>query len=360
MMSSVRPHRTLPPCLRSPSSSSLGVLSRFNPWETCPGSSVMCSLNVYLGCSYDCHYCYARSYMRRFIPEFEKARPKKDFLRRLRTSIRRFSKSLRIPVSISNSTDPYQPIEAIYGHTRYSLIELGSRGFPILLITKSTMFIRDLDLLRKLNLVLSVTVTGIDHRRVSLLEPAAPPPETRLKALKMASREGVKVVVRIDPLIPGWNAEERELDLLFGKLSGIKALQVVSSTVKLRRDFTSRLRGLIRAESGWRAEVLREILNQLGRFKIRHRGYLVASLKERMEILRVVKDLSEKHGLTYSFCMEPLDYPAPTCNGLHLLDGWDEIVEELKRSYEAMLFSSRRDYFERMLENLNAFSRKGP
>ena len=82
------------------------ILRPFDPWKgqlcTCPPKL---SLNPYTGCPHGCLYCYASSY----IPRFAECRPKVDLLKRLaRESSKIRPKTL---VALSNSSDPYPPLE---------------------------------------------------------------------------------------------------------------------------------------------------------------------------------------------------------------------------------------------------------
>jgi len=99
------------------------ILRAFDPWKselcTCPDKL---SLNPYTGCPHGCLYCYASSY----IPCFSSCRPKADLLRRLDREAARIGPGPF--VAISNSSDPYPPMEEDLGLTRQvSTVTLGKK-----------------------------------------------------------------------------------------------------------------------------------------------------------------------------------------------------------------------------------------
>jgi len=126
------------------------LIHPFDPWRsslcTCPPKY---SLNPYTGCQYGCRYCYITSY----IPRGFNPRPKKDFLRRLEREVASLEE--RLPIAISYSTDPYQPLEKIYGYTREALKILREYGVPTLITTKSTLVERDIDILMEMDTAVS-------------------------------------------------------------------------------------------------------------------------------------------------------------------------------------------------------------
>ena len=77
-------------------------------------------LNVYTGCDHQCVYCYAAGY------EPENANPKKNFEKLLckdLDDLETFDVP-PAPVHLSNSTDPFQPIEERFGHTKFALEQI--------------------------------------------------------------------------------------------------------------------------------------------------------------------------------------------------------------------------------------------
>ena len=117
-------------------------LRRFDPWK---GKFCTCrpkySLAPYTCCDHKCLYCY----ITRYIPQAFNCRPKQNFIRKLPRDLEKAD--INIPISISNSSDPYPTIEKELKITRKMLKILGEFDFRILLVTKSDLFLRDLDIL---------------------------------------------------------------------------------------------------------------------------------------------------------------------------------------------------------------------
>src|SRR5215212_5340247 len=112
------------------------------------------SLNPYRGCVHGCHYCYARAthpYLGLNADEdFEtKIVVKSNMPELLRQELARPSWT-RERVAIGTATDAYQPCEGRYRLTRACLEALRDFATPVSIVTKSTLVLRDLDLLAEL------------------------------------------------------------------------------------------------------------------------------------------------------------------------------------------------------------------
>ena len=203
----------------------------FDPWKsslcTCPPKY---SLNPYTGCGHRCLYCYATS----FIKNFYKPRPKKNFLKIVERELKKLPENSLI--SLSNSSDPYQPLESTYKYTRKFLELLAEKNYKILIITKSDLILRDLDLLKRLRCAVSITITS--KTLTSKLEPGAPSYEKRLQAIKALSEAGIPVSVRLDPIIHGLN-EKEILEILEEISPYVK--HITASTYKAKPDSLKRL-----------------------------------------------------------------------------------------------------------------------
>jgi DNA repair photolyase len=110
-------------------------------------------------------------------------------------------------VAIGTATDAYQPCEGRYRLTRRCLEALLERRNPIGVVTKSTLILRDLDLLADLARVADVrvwfTVTTLDPALWRSVEPGTPPPAQRLAVLRRLVEAGVPAGVLMAPVLPG-------------------------------------------------------------------------------------------------------------------------------------------------------------
>lgn len=168
------------------------------------------ALNPYLGCSHGCRYCYGPGYVADAeVRERwgEVVAVKENLPEVLESEAKRREKGV---VGVGTVCDAYQPLEAVYLLTRYSLKALLSAGFRVSVQTKSTLVLRDLDILTNYRERADVgfTITTLDRRKAALLEPYAPPPEQRLRALRVLSASGLKVWLFVGPIV---NSGDRKL-----------------------------------------------------------------------------------------------------------------------------------------------------
>jgi DNA repair photolyase len=176
------------------------------------------SINAYRGCEHGCIYCFARPThaYHDLSPglDFEtKLFAKPDAARLLRETLAKPGYK-PAPIAMGTNTDPYQPIEGRYRITRQILEVCLEVRHPVTITTKSNRVLRDLDLLAKMArhrlVAVGVSVTSLDPKLSSLLEPRASTPLKRLDALRELAVANVPVHVSIAPVIPSITDEFME------------------------------------------------------------------------------------------------------------------------------------------------------
>lgn len=264
------------------------VIRPFDPWKsdlcTCP---VKYSFNPYTGCSHHCLYCYAT-----YIPRFFSLREKKNLFRNLEKDLRELSENALI--SMSNSSDPYPPVEKEREITRTCLKIMKDYDVRVLVVTKSDIVVRDLDLLSEMPSAVSVTITGLDE-----LELNAPTTEGRIRAIREIKDWGIPAILRFDPVAPGLNDDR--LDIIDKSMPD----HVVTSTLKLRPDSMKRLRGIY-------PDLVRLYREKIG-------GYYYLSKDMRRNILKKVAEHCKQLGISCAFCREGFKFHAESCDGSHLI-----------------------------------------
>jgi len=203
---------------------------------------------------------------------------------------------VRLPVMLSDCTDPYQPLEREYKITRKCLEILAKNHFPLLIVTKSDMVTRDLDIFKLTPTVVSMTVTTLRKEVIELIEPYAPSPDRRLSALKKIGDEGIPTVLRIDPIIPTVNSDEEELGELVSKAAEFGVRQITASTMKPVRGFFSALRKVNPDVS--------ERLLKVYADGIWIAGYKYLATEERGRIMRRLGSIVLRYGLAFATCRE--------------------------------------------------------
>ncbi|MEJ7607965.1 MAG: radical SAM protein [Bryobacteraceae bacterium] len=177
------------------------------------------TINPYRGCEFGCKYCYAR-----YTHEFMELHLTEQFEREIfvkRFQPEAFRQELaRIPweesIAIGTATDPYQPAERRFGITR-SILEIFAtqQGRYFSITTKSSLVARDTQLIARIarrNVMhILVTCTTTDEKLARLLEPLAPSPELRFRAIRHLADAGVRVAVLANPVMPGITSSEENL-----------------------------------------------------------------------------------------------------------------------------------------------------
>lgn len=174
------------------------------------------SLNPYQGCEHGCIYCYARNshtywgydagldFETKLL--IKKSAPQ---LLEARLSAKSWKPDV---ISLSGNTDCYQPIEKKYEITRGILEVLLKYRNPVSIITKNSLILRDLDILKKLNehslVQVFITVTTLEESTRRLLEPRTASVAARLKTIQALSQSGIPVGVMMGPIIPSFNDHE--------------------------------------------------------------------------------------------------------------------------------------------------------
>ncbi|MBB4064352.1 PA0069 family radical SAM protein [Gellertiella hungarica] len=199
------------------------------------------SINPYRGCEHGCIYCFARpthSYMGLSAGlDFEaKLFAKPDSARLLERELSKPGYKPRT-IAIGTNTDPYQPIEKEWRIMRQILEVLEKASHPVVIVTKSALILRDLDILQRMaanGLVkVGISVTTLDRKLARSMEPRAATPARRLETIKALSDAGIPVAVMMAPIIPALNDHEIERILESGHAAGARE----ASYVLLRLPF---------------------------------------------------------------------------------------------------------------------------
>lgn len=274
------------------------------------------SVNPYRGCYHGCAYCYARPSHEQLDfgagTDFErKLVYKPEIAALLKAAFERPSWRGDL-VALSGNTDCYQPLEASLGLTRACLKVCLEYRNPVGVVTKSVLIERDLDLLadlaREAHCVVSMSVAFDDAGQARALEPHAPAPARRFRAVERLAAAGIPVGVLVAPIIPGLNDSQIPAVLEQARSAGatFAGHTLLRLPASVEEVFTHRLQLALplRAE-----RVLSQIracrggkLNE-GRFGARMRG-----VGERW---RAIASLFEAHAARLGFTRPPR-VPDPT------------------------------------------------
>tara|TARA_R110002072_G_scaffold22615_1_gene79488 strand:+ start:336246 stop:337313 length:1068 start_codon:yes stop_codon:yes gene_type:complete len=197
------------------------------------------SANPYQGCEHGCVYCYARN-----SHEYWGYGAGLDFERTIlikKNAPQLLDEKLRSrswkphPIVLSGNTDCYQPIERKLEITRACLGVFLKWKHPVGIITKNSLVLRDLDILKQLaehNLIsVNISITSLSEETRRLLEPRTASIKNRLKVVEVLSENNIPVRVMMAPIIPSLNSHE--ILPLVKKVSELGARDVAYTMVRL-------------------------------------------------------------------------------------------------------------------------------
>jgi DNA repair photolyase len=253
------------------------------------------TVNPYRGCTHACTYCFARpshtyldldadrDFERRIVV-------KVNAVSRLRAELdpRRWRGDL---IAMGTNTDPYQRAEGKYRLTRGIVEVLIERANPFSILTKSTLVLRDLDLLveaaRRTTVRVNLSIGTLDEDVWRATEPGTPHPRRRVRAIEQLNEAGVPCGVLVAPVLPGLSDAPEQLEAVVEACVAAGARSISTVLLHLRPGvdavFLDRL-----------AETHPHLVADYRR-RYRDRAYLPAAEQRAHEAL--VRDLARRHGV---------------------------------------------------------------
>jgi len=161
-------------------------------------------MNLYRGCQHRCIYCDSRSLCYEIDGFDREVLVKANAIELLEAELRR--KRKRGIIGTGSMNDPYMPLEKDVRLTRRALETIAAYRFGVHVVTKSDLVVRDIDILRKIgraaSAAVSLTITTIDDRLSSRIEPGAPVSSARFAALRALAEAGIETRIALMPILP--------------------------------------------------------------------------------------------------------------------------------------------------------------
>jgi len=160
------------------------------------------NMNLYRGCQHQCIYCDSRSACYK-IENFTDILVKVNAIELLEDILPR--KRIRGTIGLGSMNDPYMPIERKYNMTGRALQVIARNRFPIHIITKSDLVLKDLETLCQINQIysaVSFTITTAEDDLAAKLEPGAPRPSKRYAAMRALTDHGILTGITMMPILP--------------------------------------------------------------------------------------------------------------------------------------------------------------
>ncbi len=161
------------------------------------------NMNLYRGCQHGCIYCDSRSECYQ-IEDFDgEVLIKANAIALLRKELA--SKRVKGPIGLGSMNDSYMPLEREVNLTGRALRVIAEFGFPVHVMTKSDLVLRDLDTLCEINArfaAISFTITTADDELGRKLEPRASLVSDRFRAMRVLADHGIRTGISMMPILP--------------------------------------------------------------------------------------------------------------------------------------------------------------
>ncbi len=183
-----------------------------------------------MGCSFDCVYCYIHgSKYGEHIPSAlgVKINAPEILYRQLKNQARKRDYGI---IALGSATDPYLPQEEDYKITQELLKIIYRFHFPLNILTKSTLILRDSDLLKKIDesaiipldlksrlkhgVIIGFSFSTVNEKVASIFESNAPSPWKRLETMQNLKDEGFMVGAVLMPILPFISDSPDQLDIM--------------------------------------------------------------------------------------------------------------------------------------------------
>lgn len=296
-------------------------------------------INVYTGCAHQCVYCYAMTY------EPDHAGAKQRFEQLLAgdmDDLEHFDVP-PAPVHLSNSTDPFQPLEQTTGHTRCALEQIlahRKRFTTVTILTKNPLrpvTLGYIDLFKALGslpsnhprhdefarkrlpgFVVEVSLAFWREEARAAYDPGAPSVEARIEGLRALHEAGIPLVLRIDPLFPRSPLAARpsktmgdfglpepqtldDLENLVAFAKAIAARHVVYSPAKIVQPRRRKLGEMMRAMRG-----VYEAMAAPAKLVFHGGSWRLPDSIARAEVVRPFLDTCRDKGMAAKYCKQNL------------------------------------------------------
>jgi len=266
------------------------------------------TINAYRGCSHACTYCFARPTHR-----YLELDPWKGFDRQIVVKVNavdRLRAELRPhrwngdSIAMGTNTDPYQRCEGRYRLTRGLVEALVEHANPFSILTKSTLVLRDVDLLaegaRRAAVGVNFSVGTLDTEVWQLTEPGTPHPLRRLGAVRTLREAGIDCGVLMAPIIPGLSDGPDQLEEVVAGAVAAGAASITPVVLHLRP-------GVKELFLAWLADVRPDLA---ARHRRLYGNRSTAPAAERQRIAALVHRLIRRHGGVTSPRSPPRPPPA--------------------------------------------------
>ncbi len=313
-------------------------------------------IEPYLTCEHRCVYCFGRWYR---VGDSQENKPMLRSVMMFKIVAKRVrARGLKmIPFRLSTLVDPFQPIERSLRLSRYVMKISLKLDVPLIVNTKATLLMDEeyLSVLRGLHdkelVLVQISLSTINDKIAKILEPNAPSPHERLKMAERLSAEGVPVVIRLQPLIPG--ITDVEIEEIVREARGAGAKQIIVEALRDEIDNLKIFRDVAYDKRIYDSQDEWTTYSPSVQLPLR---VVKPSVSWRLRVFTKLRELCDKHGLELSTCKEGFYYlhTARNCCGMHHI-GQDRYVlrPTLQEAWSYYLKHGRMPSFDELIGSLD-------
>jgi DNA repair photolyase len=196
-------------------------------------------LNIYRGCSHACNYCYA-IYSHQYLNSdgfYDDIFVKTNIVEQLEKELSSPAWKREV-VNLGGVTDSYQKAEETYQLMPHILKLLIKYKTPAIISTKSTLPLRDFDLIDELSWItyinIAATITTMDETVRQKIEPGSAPSADRFAMLKEFRKTNASVGLHVMPIIPYITDSRENMEALCVNARDCGADYMLPGTLYLR------------------------------------------------------------------------------------------------------------------------------